>query len=69
MGIENNDKMVLLESKISNLNIHIEVLSNDISTNPDADVEGKPTRQSVLNNLNASKQALLLEKQALTNLG
>jgi outer membrane murein-binding lipoprotein Lpp len=31
MGIENNDKMVLLESKISNLNIHIEVLSNDIS--------------------------------------
>ena len=61
--------MVLLESKISNLNIHIEVLSNDISTNPDADVEGKPTRQSVLNNLNASKQALLLEKQALTNLG
>jgi hypothetical protein len=69
MGIENNDKIVLLESKISNLNIHIEVLSNDISTNPDADVEGKPTRQSVLNNLNASKQALLLEKQALTNLG
>ena len=69
MGIENNDKMVLLESKISNLNIHIEVLSNDISANPDADVEGKPTRQSVLNNLNASKQALLLEKQALTNLG
>lgn len=69
MGIENNDKIVLLESKISNLNIHIEVLSNDISTNPNADVEGKPTRQSVLNNLNASKQALLFEKQALTNLG
>jgi hypothetical protein len=69
MGIENKDKIGLLDLKISNLNVHIDTLSNDISINPEADVEGKPTRQHVLNEFQSIKEALLAEKQALTNLG
>lgn len=69
MGIENENKIDLLNARISNLDIHINVLSNDILTNPDLDVIGKPTRQSVLEEFKSIKEALLIEKEALTNQG
>lgn len=69
MGITNLEKITLLEAKIINLDIHINVLSNDLASNPQDDVDGKPSRQSVLEEFQLSKQALILEKEALTNQG
>lgn len=54
---------------IDNLNIHINSISNDIEKNPNADVAGKPTRQSILEEFQLKKQALMLEKNTLTNQG
>ncbi len=67
MGLNNIDKIDLINAKISNLDVHILVLSEDILNNPEADVDGKPTRQSVLEEFQLKKNALILMKQALTN--
>lgn len=50
---------------ISNMDIHIEVLEEDIFAEPDADVEGKPTRQSILNDMYNKKTALQQELSAI----
>lgn len=55
------DKIMILNNEIYNANIHITVLQEDILNNPNADVEGKPTRQSVLNEFNNIKAALEIE--------
>lgn len=69
MGIDDTDKIDLINVKISNLDAHISVLSEDILNNPGADVDGKPTRQSVLEDFELKKNALILIKQTLTNQG
>jgi len=69
MGINNEDKIVLIDIKIFNLDLHISVLNQDILDNPGGDVEGKPTRQSVLEEFQLKRNALVMEKEALTNQG
>lgn len=69
MGIDNTDKIDLINARISNLDVHISILSEDILNNPEADIDGKPTRQSVLEEFELKKNALILTKQALTNQG
>lgn len=69
MGIENSEKIDLLDIKIYNMQKHIDILEADIVDNPDADAEDKPTRHSVLEDFKLKKNALVLEKKALTNQG
>lgn len=52
------EKTQVLSDKIENLNVHIFILEKDIQDNPDADVEGKPLRQDVLQDLIGVKTAL-----------
>ena len=69
MGINNEDKIVLIDIKISNLDVHISILNQDILDNPEGDVEGKPIRQSVLEEFQLKRNALVMEKETLTNQG
>ena len=69
MGINTEEKINFLNNRISSLQAHVENLSADIVEYPEADVEGKPTRQSVLDDILNEKQALLSEAQALSNQG
>jgi hypothetical protein len=67
MGISTQEKINFLNNRISNLQVHIDILSVNVVDYPEADVEGKPTRQSVLNNILNEKQVLLSEVQALND--
>lgn len=67
MGIELNEKIKVIEDRIANLNIHIDILSKDLQDNPTEDVDGKPSRSSVLSNFLSKKQILEQELGALTN--
>lgn len=69
MGINLEEKINIIDNKIDNINIHIEVLEQDIANNPDADIDGKVSRLDVLNDFYAKKSILLQEKEALTNQG
>ena len=69
MGINLEEKINIIDNRIDNINIHIEVLEQDIANNPDADVDGKVPRLDVLNYFYAKKSILLQEKEALTNQG
>jgi len=56
--MNNQEKIYVINSRITNLNFHIDILTTDISTNPNVDFGGKPTRQDILNDLISSKEAL-----------
>jgi len=67
MGINTEEKINFLNNRISNLQVHIDILSDNVIEYPEADAEGKPTRQSVLDSILNEKQVLLSEVQALNN--
>lgn len=67
MGINTEEKINFLNNRITNLQVHIDILSVNVLEYPEADVEGKPTRQSVLDDILNEKQVLLSEVQALNN--
>lgn len=69
MGITNLEKIDLLNARIFNLDTHINILTEDITSNPESDIQGKPTRQSILEEFQARKLSLVLVKEALTNQG
>lgn len=48
----------LIINLISNCDIHINVLENDILKNPDSDIEGKPLRSDVLQDFYNQRYAL-----------
>lgn len=64
-----NDKINIIDNKINNIECHIDILSQDIINNPNSDVEGKESRQSVLNRFKEKKIFLENELLALTNQG
>lgn len=65
MGLTNQEKIEFINNKISNINVHIDILEKDILNNPNSDVENKPSRQSVLEDFYLKKNALVLELNAL----
>ena len=67
MGINTEEKVNFLNNRIPNLQVHIDILSVNVLEYPEADVEGKPKRQSVLDGILNEKQVLLSEVQALNN--
>jgi hypothetical protein len=69
MGITLEEKINIINNRIDNINIHIEILQQDIVNNPDEDVEGKRPRAEVLNDFYLKRSAMLEEREALTNQG
>jgi len=67
MGINTEEKLNFLNNRINNLQVHIDILSENVAEYPNADDEGKPTRQSVLDSILNEKEFLLSEVQALNN--
>ena len=67
MGINTEEKVNFLNNIITNLQVHIDILSVNVVEYLEADAEGKPTRQSVLDSILNEKQVLLSEVQALNN--
>jgi hypothetical protein len=67
MGIDTQEKINFLNNRINNLQVHIDILSVNVVDYPNADAEGKPTRQSVLDSILNEKEVLLSEVQALNN--
>lgn len=65
--ITNIEKIEIINSHIDSISPHILALENDIAQNPQGDIEGKPLRSDVLLEFVNKKEALELEKQALTN--
>lgn len=63
------EKLEIIEDRVLNLDIHINILIQDIELNPGLDVAEKPTRSSVLEQFNREKSALIREKELLTNQG
>jgi hypothetical protein len=67
MGINTQEKINFLNNRITNLQVHIDILSDNVAEYPNADAEGKPTRQSVLDDILNEKEVLLSQVQALNN--
>ena len=65
--INKEDKINILNNAISNYQTHIDILVNDILNNPDEDVAGKPTRQSVLDDFYIKRNALQEELSIVEN--
>lgn len=65
--INKEDKINILNNMISNYNIHINILSDDILNNPNEDVDGKPTRQSVLDDFYLQRNTILAELAIIEN--
>lgn len=61
----NSEKVKFLQDYISGIDYSIGILKNDILENPNADLDGKPTRQSVLDDLKSQKSSLLEEIDGL----
>ena len=59
----------MLNDRLSSIYAHILALENDIAQNPEADIDQKPSRSSVLLNFISKKEALESEKRSLTNQG
>lgn len=59
--MELEDKNVIIIEKINNIDIHIHALEQGILNHPDEIVEGKPLRESVLENFKNQKDILLGE--------
>jgi len=64
-NMTNEEKINILNSKIDNFNIHIQILEKDILHNPNQDHPDKTLRQDVLNDFYAMKQALTQEIEKL----
>jgi hypothetical protein len=62
----------LVVNLISNFNIHIDSLENDLQKNPNADIEGKTPRIDILedfyNQKNALEQELVEINQLINNI-
>lgn len=56
--MDNIEKIKILKNKISNFQVHIDILINDIVKYPEADIDGKPTRQQILIDFQAKQSAL-----------
>lgn len=56
--MNNNEKIEIIKGRIVNLDFHIDILARDILENPDADMDEKPERQDVLDDLILSKEAI-----------
>jgi|SanBayMetagenome_1026888.scaffolds.fasta_scaffold00008_39 ribosomal protein S15P/S13E len=69
MGITLEEKIDIINNRIDNMNIHIEILERDIASNPNDDVEGKRPRIEVLNDFYLKRSLMLQEREALTNQG
>jgi hypothetical protein len=67
MGIDTQEKINFLNNRITNLQVHIDILSDNVAEYPNTDAEGKPTRQSVLDDILNEKEVLLSQVQALNN--
>lgn len=65
-NMTNEEKIILLNNRIDNFNIHIGVLEQDILNNPNDDYPNKPLRQDVLNNFYAMRQAIVQQIEELT---
>jgi hypothetical protein len=65
--INNIEKIEIIQSKISIMNLHVATLREDILQTPLGDHAEKPTRQSVLDEILMGIHALETEKLALTN--
>lgn len=62
MGIiTNQEKIKFVQDYIDGIQYSIDILSNDIVNNPDGDIEEKPSRQAVLEDLIQQKTNLLNE--------
>jgi len=67
--MNNIEKIQIINDRINNLTSIIDNLSYGISNIPWEESKGIDTRQSNLNDYRLQKEALELEKQALTNQG
>lgn len=66
MGIKMEfNKIDIVSKRINNLNVHIEELEYGLLNYIEEDIEGKPTRQSVLDDLKLKKAALSKELEML----
>ena len=65
--ITNQDMIIIINNRIANIDFHIDILSRDTNDYPDSDIEGKPTRQSVLDELLVIKLALEQESLTISN--
>ena len=63
--MNNIEKAQIIQGKINNLLIHISILEQDISINPELDIDEKPLRIDILNDLKSIKRALESELSAL----
>lgn len=64
-----NEKLEVLNIRISSILPHIYALEKDIAENPLEEVEGKPLRNEILSDFIKRKQALEAEINTLTNQG
>ncbi len=64
--MNNMEKAIIIQNKINNLLVHMSVLEKDILDNPDLDIDGKPLRLDVLNDLKSVKKSLESELSLLT---
>lgn len=65
--ISNKEKIDILNNKISNIQIHINVLEKDINEYPNDDVEGKLPRQYYLDDFYNQKNILQDELASVEN--
>ena len=61
------EKVKIIKDRIEVLEIHVPVLEQDISNNPDGDHPDKPSRLSVLQDIKNSIQALRDLEESLTS--
>lgn len=65
MSITNEEKIQIIESRLSTLDFCIQNLSDGIAQSPDSDMEGKTPRAEVLSDLMLQRQALIDLKETL----
>ena len=65
MTITNEEKIQIVEDRLSTLNFCIQNLSDGIAQSPDSDIEGKTPRAEVLSKLMLERQALIDLKETL----
>lgn len=65
--INNKEKIDILNNKISNIQIHINILEKNINEYPNNDVEGKLSRQYYLDDFYNQKNILQDELASVEN--
>lgn len=66
--INNEERRNIIIEKISQYQIHIDIIESDIINNPGGDVQEKPSRLSVMQEYIAKKQSLEQELAAIDTL-